>query len=94
MRLMPDGRLLRYMRSKYADINTRLWHLWEQYGAGSRSTSSLLCVASRLHFPCLGTYYYYVHKVIFFNVDNILMIKKMGQYLASHQTKSLLGQSE
>ena len=51
VRLLSDGRLRRYARKKYTDINGRLWKLWEQYASGERTTSSLLRAASHLQLP-------------------------------------------
>jgi len=47
-RLLSEGRLRRHSRKKFALIDCQLWTLWDEYQAGTISTSSLLHAASRL----------------------------------------------
>ena len=51
VRLLSDGRLRRYARRTATTVNGRLWKLWQSFGAGERSTASLLRAASRLQLP-------------------------------------------
>ena len=51
VRLLSEGRLRRYARSKYTTVNGRLQSLWDKFQAGERSTSSLLRACARMQLP-------------------------------------------
>lgn len=49
--LLGEGKLKRYTRRRYADINDGLDELWQQYEAGQLSTTKLLRRCARLQLP-------------------------------------------
>ena len=51
VKLLSEGKVLKYKRRKYTDINCKLALLWEEYEEGRRSTSSLLRKCSHLQLP-------------------------------------------
>ena len=55
IRLLSEGKVARYARTKYAAINERLADLWERYERKDISTSRLLRSCSRLSLPFTET---------------------------------------
>ena len=51
VRLLSEGKLRRYTRRKYSQVNDKLTELWEKYTNNDISTSRLLRQCSRLTLP-------------------------------------------
>jgi hypothetical protein len=49
--LVSDHRLCRYQRKSTKSTQARLFHVWTEYRAGTRSTSALLRACSRVYAP-------------------------------------------
>lgn len=55
LRLLSENKLRKRARRKYAEINGKLWKLWGEFAAGTRTTSSMLRAAAHLQLPtCAG----------------------------------------
>ena len=52
--LVSDNRLKRYQRTKYTNMQGRIFTLWDEYSEGKRTTSSLLVACSKLYKPTVS----------------------------------------
>ena len=52
--LVSDNRLKRYQRTKYTNMQGRIFTLWDEYSEEKRTTSSLLTACSNLYGPTVS----------------------------------------